>query len=417
MERIENYKFSRTKEAELGRGSYSTVFLGLYEGPDITLIKTNTKVAIKIIKLQNLTSKAHEILNDEISIMNMIKGNPHPNIVGCYDVIQGKTELYIIMEYCDSGDLGSILKKPMQEKFAQFYFCQLANGLRYLDKQSIIHRDIKPKNILLTNNRKVLKIADFGFAKKIQNQSLHDTICGSPLFMAPEIMNNNRYNNQTDLWSIGMILYVMLYGNHPFANCRSIQELKDTLSKTIIEIPPSSTKNKSVSDECIILLKQLLQKKVDQRINWDDFFEHPWVKKYQYEIPTTNKRNEDYEKQLYSTSVGSLSRDDGNDLSSLSKNSYLGTTPVILKSCLENLNIIEDFCDQIESGLTISLKDKDNNKIHTVSKPIAIKRSNDEMLFDMEMDGSDRQKLQGKKTIGTKNNSNNNDEYKIIQER
>ncbi|QKF93626.1 serine/threonine-protein kinase [Fadolivirus algeromassiliense] len=401
MEKIGNYKFTRTKESELGRGSFSTVYLGFYDGPDTPNIKNTTKVAIKIIKLINLTTKAHEVLNDEISIMNMIKDNPHPNIVGCYDVIQSSNELYIVMEFCDSGDLGSILKKPIAERFAQFYFCQLANGLRYLDKHKIIHRDIKPKNILLTNSRKVLKIADFGFAKKIKNQSLHDTICGSPLFMAPEIMNSNRYNNQTDLWSIGMILYVMLYGNHPFANCKSLQDLKDSLSKTMIEIPPSNTKNKNVSDECLELLNQLLQKKVDQRIHWDDFFEHPWVKKYQYEIPTTNKKNEEYEKQLYSTSVGSLSKEEGQDaMNSLSKNSYIGSNPIIRMSCLEKLDIDDAFCDRIEGNLTVSMKDK--NKTIQTNEPVKMKYSQDELLFEMDLDDSYDKKKSGKKIIEKK---------------
>jgi len=134
----------------------------------------------------------------------------------------------------------------------------------------------------------VLKIADFGFAKKHSDQSLHETICGSPLYMAPEIMNNNMYNNQTDLWSIGMILYEMLYGNHPFEECRTIPELKDTLSTKKIEIPPNNTKNKSVSLDCISLLKKLLEKKVTERISWDEFFNHPWVTQYQYDVSGTS---------------------------------------------------------------------------------------------------------------------------------
>lgn len=217
------------------------------------------------------------------------------------------------MEYCESGDLRSILKKPIKEKYAQFYFCQLANGLKYLDKHSIIHRDMKPKNILLTANRKVLKICDFGFAKKDTTQykpTLHDTICGSPLYMAPEIMNHKLYNNQTDLWSIGMILYEMLYGFHPFAQCKSLTELKDKLYTNEIIIPPIGTKNKDVSKECIDLLTNLLQKRATTRITWKNFFDNPWVNAYNYTIPKS-----EYEKQLVSTSLGS--------------SSHIGSTPPI----------------------------------------------------------------------------------------
>ena len=233
MESIGSYKMNRDKSSELGRGSFSIVYVGI-NYLDQDYIKKGDKVAIKIIKTNNLTKKALEILEDEISIMNLIKSNPHPNIVQCFDIIRSQNEVFIIMEYCDSGDLMTIIKRPIKEKYAQFYFCQLANGLKYLDNHSIIHRDIKPKNILLTNNRRVLKIADFGLAKRISDISLNETICGSPLYMAPEIMNNSPYNNQTDLWSIGMILFEMLYGLHPFEKCKTVPELKDKLMKTEI---------------------------------------------------------------------------------------------------------------------------------------------------------------------------------------
>jgi len=373
METIDNYQIFRTKDTELGRGSFSIVYSGLYIGPDNKFIKSNTKIAIKIIKTRDLNKKAHEILEEEISIMEMIKQNPHPNIVRCYDVIRKEQthELYIIMEYCDSGDLRNILRKPIKEKYAQFYFSQLANGLRYLDKHFIIHRDIKPKNILLTNSRRILKIADFGFAKRFGEKSLHETICGSPLYMAPEIMNSNMYNNQTDLWSIGMILYEMLYGNHPFGSCKTIPELKEKLAKNIIEIPPSNTKNKDVTDDCISLLKHLLQKQATERISWEGFFIHPWINTYQY----TTKMHDQYETQLFSTSLGSLTT---HSLSSTPKtigeslNSY-NNTPVVKMSCLENLVIVEDFCDKIEDSYNDKDKEKEKEQI-------------DFGVFEMELD-------------------------------
>lgn len=382
MEKINNYQFLRNKENELGRGSYSIVYGGKYIGQDNSLIKFSTKVAIKVIKTKNLTEKAKNILEDEIKIMKMIKYDPHPNIVGCYDIETTNDEIFIIMEYCDSGDLRSILQKPIKEKFAQFYFCQLANGLKYLDKNCIIHRDIKPKNILLTNTRRVLKIADFGFAKKIQKQSLHDTFCGSPLYMAPEIMNNNLYNNQTDLWSIGLILYEMLYGFHPLNSCKTLPELKDTVKGINIEIPPASTKNKDVSEKCLSLLKKLLQKKASDRITWEEFFDHSWVKAFQYVIPKSNNRNEEYEKQLYSVSLGSLSKDDTFDIiSSSPKNNNLGSTPTIKTSCL-NITIIDDFIDNHDDKI-YNNKNKDNKDNKDTKN-----NKEDDLIFEMDFDDS-----------------------------
>jgi len=380
MEKIGDYQFIRSRDTELGRGSFSIVYLGIYTGPTTWTMEENQKVAIKIIKTNNMTPKAKSILQDEVSVMEMIKKNPHPNIVGCYDIINMPYETLLILEYCDSGDLKSILKKPIKEKFAQFYFCQLANGLKYLSYNNIIHRDIKPKNILLTDNRKILKIADFGFATNFKNQSLHETICGSPLYMAPEIMNNNMYNNQTDLWSIGMILYEMLFGVHPYNECHTIPELKDTITNTDIEIPPINTKNKSISEDCLNLLKQLLQKKVQCRITWDDFFEDPWVKSYQY----ISSKNTEYETKLQSVSVGSLSNEELSKTPLQSrpemvrfsrKNSDLNV--VVRRPSLDKIKIIDDYCDKINSNKT----------------------NNDDLIFDMELDESDKSKKNKQKDI------------------
>jgi len=274
MDKIFEYEWS--KKQLLGKGSYSNVYKGVYNGSNNQFIERETDVAVKIINIKNLNRKGIDVINEEIRIMKMIKKEPHPNIVGCYDVFQDNEYVYIILEYCDSGNLRNILKKPLREKYAQYYFCQLTEGLKYLDEHNIIHRDIKPRNILLTKNRMYLKIADFGFAKSTNGISLYDTICGSPLYMAPEIMGYKVYNNQSDLWSIGMILFEMLYGYHPLNNCNSLSDIKYTIENREILIPPINNTNKEVSNECITLLSNLLQRDASKRINWIDFFTYLW---------------------------------------------------------------------------------------------------------------------------------------------
>ena len=313
MMRIGCYEFEKSKKNFLGKGSFSVVYKGKYIGINNQFVKYGDNIAIKIINTEKLSERAKEILEEEVRIMDIIKNNPHPNIVECYDVIKQDDKIYIIMELCDSGDLRGILKKPIKENYTQFFFSQLANGLKYLDQNNIIHRDIKPRNILLTNNKRVLKIADFGFAKSnrshTQQINLYSTICGSPMYMAPEIMDRSKYNNQTDLWSIGMILYEMLYGKHPYQNCKSYEEIKNKNNQfdDIILIPPPNTPNKKVSNECLTLLKNLLQKDVKKRITWTDFFNNPWLNVYKYVIPKNNKINNDYKNRICSTSIGSLS--------------------------------------------------------------------------------------------------------------
>lgn len=404
METIGNYTFLRKKENELGKGSFSTVYMGTYKGITNKYINNGTKVAIKIITTIKLTPKAINILNEEINIMEFIKMNPHTNIVGCYDIIKNDNETFIILEYCDSGNLADIIKKPIKEKYSQFYFCQLVNGFKYLDAHQIMHRDIKPKNILLTNKRRILKIADFGFAKKCNQQSLYDTVCGSPLYMAPEIMNNNMYNNQTDLWSIGMILYEMLYGSHPFSNCKTMHELKDTVSQEIIEIPPRNTKNKDVSNTCISLLKKLLEKKVDNRISWDDFFEHPWIKQYQYGIPINNNSNDnDYIKQLHSTSIGSLSRD--SPLSQLSTPPNENYNHAIKMSRIDSLTIVDNYYDSISSPINIP---KNN---YTITKKSTY--SPEDLIF--EMDDDTNKKIVVKKIMDRSSILEEDNNYDIVE--
>ena len=351
MEKIGCYTFIRSPDTKLGSGSYSTVYSGVCSDPNSP--RHGIIVAIKIINISGLTQKAKSILNNEIYVMELIKNNPHPNIVECYDIIQSSTELFIIMEFCSSGDLRSILKKPIKEKFAQFYFCQLVNGLKYLDRHKIMHRDIKPKNILLTNGRRFLKIADFGFAKNFSSCDLHETICGSPLYMAPELFNETKYNNQSDIWSIGMILYEMLYGLNPYEESETINQLQNMINTKIIDIPPKNTLNITVSDDCLSFIKKLLEKDVKKRLTWADFFEYPWVKVYDCSGSNTKKKS--YEDELYSTSLGSLT-DNSPTIAYFNKAT---NGSIISRSYNKNYKIIDDFIDGGPTGNRL----KKNNSI------------------------------------------------------
>lgn len=255
------------KNMEIGRGSSSVVYKG--NGPEGI-------VAIKKINKLKLATKTLLMLEEEISIMQFIKENPHENIVRCYDIIDDIDTIYFVLEYCDSGDLKNILKKPMKEQYAQIYFSQIVNGLKYLNENNIVHRDIKPSNILLTNNMTNIKICDFGFARKKNVVPKVNTICGSPLYMAPEIFESKSYGFHTDIWSIGIILYEMLFGFHPFGKCKDINDLTSALESFYLEIPPKNYVT-DISTDCISFLKALLEKNIVERIEWDKIFIHPWI--------------------------------------------------------------------------------------------------------------------------------------------
>lgn len=278
MFKILDDKYKLFKLRKLGIGAFSTV----YKGENI---KTKEIVAIKEINISDSKDNKKNKFLHEINIMKLIKSKPHPNIINCYDIINDLNNyIYIIMEYCTSGTLESIIGKPIKEEFVQYYFNQLNNGLKYLRDNDITHRDIKPSNILLTDKFKVLKIADFGLSKENIYDTYINMYCGSPLYMAPELIGKQKYITQSDLWSIGLILYEMIYGTHPFKKCNDLKDLIKTIKKINIIIPPPKNTNNDISQTCIKLMKKLLEKNQKNRISWNDFYNHTWLNVFQNDL-------------------------------------------------------------------------------------------------------------------------------------
>jgi len=272
----------------IGTGAYSHVYIGTTDKQTITENNEGI-VAIKVVHKNLISKKVLIRLEKEIQIMKILQTTEHPNVVRCYDVIETSDTVYFVLEFCDSGDLGRLIKRPMKEKYVQFYICQMISGMKFLVDNGIIHHDIKPRNILLTMNKKIIKIADFGFSTLANDTAKYLSLCGSPLYMAPEIMNifsnNSRQlletdNNKTDIWSIGMLMYEMLFNVHPFKRSETISDLIDMMNTQNIDIPPKGTNNSLISDDCMSILHQLLQKDYRYRINWDSLCCHPWTNKY-----------------------------------------------------------------------------------------------------------------------------------------
>lgn len=252
----------------IGRGSFSRVYLG-------TDILTDLNVAIKRIEMSSIPEQLKKQIISEIQIVTSLD---HPHIVKTYDVAfetNGQEEIvFIIMEYCSGGDFDKFLKKEstrMKESKLKHYMFHLMKGLQYLRNNQVIHRDLKPANLLLSDDNRTLKIADFGFARRLDRDQLTATSCGSPIYMAPEILFNQPYNDKSDLWSVGIIVYQSLYGAMPFT-ASSHYELIDVLKKGNIVYP----RNVQISAEGLDLLSRLLRKDYRDRMSWDEFFSHPW---------------------------------------------------------------------------------------------------------------------------------------------
>lgn len=266
----------RISARRLGMGTFAEVFLGDWLDPP----KAVKKVAVKKFK-NAMSKKTMAMLHAEIDIMQSLD---HPNVVKMISFVKRdqlsndlSAELFVVLEYCEGGDFKHFIKgKRMAEKHACGYMKQLASGLMYLHSKSIIHRDLKPHNILLTADKKIIKIADFGLAKVAETKKLSATMCGSPMYMAPEVIMGQTYSANADLWSVGVILYEVLCGERPF-NETSVPALLRTLDNEPIKYKREV--KDSISQECKGLLVGLLQKNPSQRIDFDDFFSHKWFQK------------------------------------------------------------------------------------------------------------------------------------------
>jgi serine/threonine protein kinase len=243
----------------IGNGANSTVYKSYSK-----LI--NDFVAVKEINFKNKTP----MIEMEI---NIIKKLECENILKFIDVIYEKKKLYIITDLCEYS-LTAVISNIHSEEMILYIFKQLANGFNYLYGNKIIHRDIKPDNILICKYK--IKIADFGFAREFINEnSLLNTICGTPIYMAPEIIVNNEYGIKSDIWSLGVILYQIIYKKFPYEKVKNINELINIFQNK----KPIVYFKTNYSDDLIDLLKSMLQIDPDNRISWIDFFKHKWINK------------------------------------------------------------------------------------------------------------------------------------------
>lgn len=290
-----NFVFLQHKDELLGRGSFSRVYKGL----DIDL---KSPVAIKCIDCANLSANGKRKLEDEI---NLCKTLDHPNIVQTRDILKDESTdyLYIVLERCDC-DLSQYLKnirgnRPLSERRVLRYMCQLSQAFQYLQSRNIIHRDLKPQNILMLDNFKTLKLADFGMARSLNENEMAETICGSPLYMAPEVLLKKQYSQKADLWSLGMIMYELLFGKHPFRKATSHFQLLHQMQNGRI----SWDKHVKISQQCQNLLRSILQTDAQRRIGWEDFFNHPWfIEKEVKKIRCTEKPmtfSQEVEQEMY----------------------------------------------------------------------------------------------------------------------
>ncbi len=214
------------------------------------------------MKRSLLTGKFNELLDNEIKVL---KTCDNVNIMKLYDLKKTSNNFYLMLEYCNEGDLSQYLKerKTLTEDEAVEFLCQILNGFKTLVKNNIMHRDLKLANILKHNN--IIKIADFGFSKLLGSDNLTNTMLGSPLNMAPEVLNNQSYDNKADIWSIGTCFYELLFGKSPYTAGNMVDLLSNIKTKPL-EIP---RKINNISDVVEDVLRKMLVVDPKKRIEWN----------------------------------------------------------------------------------------------------------------------------------------------------
>nr|UFP37821.1 CIPK6 [Lonicera japonica] len=251
----------------LGQGTFAKVHYGR------SLI-TGQSVAIKIIQKEKLMKVG--LVNQikrEISIMRLVR---HPYVIELYEVMATKTKIYFIMEYAKGGELfNKLAKGRLKEDVAQKYFQQLINAVDFCHSRGVYHRDLKPENLLLDDNEN-LKISDFGLSalleSKRQDGLLHTT-CGTPAYVAPEVIKMKGYDGaKADIWSCGVILFVLLAGYLPFHDS-NLMELYRKVAKADFKCP------NWFPPEIRRLLLRILDPNPVTRISLAKIKEHPWFKR------------------------------------------------------------------------------------------------------------------------------------------
>jgi doublecortin-like kinase 1/2 len=183
---------------------------------------TRKEFAVKIIDKAKCQGKEH-MIESEIAILSAIA---HPNIIQLEEVFDFPTEKYLVMEYVSGGDLFDAIAHDIKytESVARDMIKHLANALQYLHDRMICHRDIKPENLLVIDllHSKSLKLADFGLAVVVREPLF--TVCGTPTYVAPEILAETGYGVKVDVWAVGVILYILLCGYPPFSSRTNNQE-------------------------------------------------------------------------------------------------------------------------------------------------------------------------------------------------
>ncbi|RJE23273.1 serine threonine-protein kinase Chk2 [Aspergillus sclerotialis] len=261
---------------QLGKGHFATVYLCVERA-------TGARYAVKVFEKRAGESQRTQAdpLHQEIALL---MGVNHPNLLCLKDTFDETDGVYLVLELAPEGELFNLIvsRQKLSENETRHIFLELLEGLKYLHDRGIVHRDIKPENILVIDKKLNVKLGDFGLAKIIGEDSFTTTLCGTPNYVAPEILQEShrrKYTKAVDIWSLGVVLYICLCGFPPFSDELYTRENPYTLAQQIkmgrFDYP--SPYWDSVGDPALDLIDRMLTVDVDKRITVDECLQHPWL--------------------------------------------------------------------------------------------------------------------------------------------
>ncbi|XP_053481626.1 calcium/calmodulin-dependent protein kinase type 1B [Ictalurus furcatus] len=251
---------------KLGEGSFSEVRVAQHR-------LTHKHVAVKCIRKKALKGK-ESMLENEIAVLHRIK---HENIISLEETFETPTKLYLVMTLVTGGELlDRILERgSYTEKDASRVILQVLEAVKYLHQLDIVHRDLKPENLLYETPLQDSKIvlSDFGLSK-IADQGVLSTACGTPAYVAPELLQEKTYGKEIDLWAVGVISFIMLCGYPPFYDDNDTELYKQIIQA---EFEFDSPYWDDISHSAKDFIVHLLQKDPKKRFNCEQALQHPWI--------------------------------------------------------------------------------------------------------------------------------------------
>ena len=336
--KITDFKIIR----EIGSGSFGRVYLAKH-------LKTKVDYAIKVIDKRNKTNiEGKPYFRREIEIMSKIR---HPNCVRLFGNFEDENFCYFIMEYIPGGNLYTLMSSNRNTGLNIYLVASivrdLASAIYYLHNMNppIIHRDIKPENVLLTDNKKI-KLTDFGWSNYIDFEGeQRSTLCGTPIYLAPEMITNSGHDKHVDIWCLGVLLFELLTGTPPFIGQNRVLLMKNIINVNIVWPSPPRL---AIDPDARDLISKILKKNPNERISLENMIKHSFFIKYCPNIkPVFDQRQKFHSKPFI------ISKDIPNDETDF--DSYDNNYEKIEKKNTKKKNL------DIRLLLRTSRKDKNNN--------------------------------------------------------